>query len=128
MGLFFFSGGVITERFVSWRYFHLGLYILVICLANMFLTYSPLWLFFVLCFFNGWATGATDSAGNVLALDIWRGHGGEHWMHFLHFRWVCRHQDIAIHHLFASGKELRINKEFGLALYWYSDLFVRFFG
>ena len=101
MGLFFFSGGVITERFVSWRYFHLGLYILVICLANMFLTYSPLWLFFVLCFFNGWATGATDSAGNVLALDIWRGHGGEHWMHFLHFRWVC-HQDIAIYHLFAG--------------------------
>ena len=78
-----------TDKFIHQRYFHLAFYIALLALSNGLLTYSSLWLFFVLCFLNGAATGATDSAGNVLSLDIWRGHGGEHWMHLLHFSFAA---------------------------------------
>ena len=54
-------------------------------ICNCFIAYTGLWVFYLLCFLNGLATGAVNSAGNVIVLDIWRGHGGEHWMHLLHF-------------------------------------------
>ena len=43
-------------------------------------------LFFVLIFISGSTNGALSAGGNILCLDIWRGHDvGDVWMHSIHF-------------------------------------------
>jgi len=81
-----FGSGFLLDKFIGQRYILLFVFMLAMSLANAILPFSGhLPFFFFLIFICGFTTGAVDSGGNVLCLDIWRGHGGDHWMHSIHF-------------------------------------------
>ena len=85
----FVIGGYLTDKFLSKRYLIYCLFTVFLGLANGILPYSAnLGMFFLLIFICGASTGSLDAGVNILCLDIWRGHGGDSWMHSVHFSYA----------------------------------------
>jgi len=81
-----FTVGAILDRLIKFRYLILASCLVIIGITTSLLPYSPgLLLLYTVSFFGGFGSGALDTAGNVLLLDIWKGRESGPYMHALHF-------------------------------------------
>ena len=82
----FLSAGFLSDRFLSKRYIICFLATVILGVGNGFLPISGHHaLFFFIIFILGGGAGCLNTLANILCLDIWRGFGGDSWMHSAHF-------------------------------------------
>lgn len=83
-----FSAGVLLDKCDRFRLFILFAFTLLLSLFTMILPHlSYLWIFFVISTLSSFASGALDTGGNVLCLNIWSDSPSDAgpFMHSIHF-------------------------------------------